>query len=47
MPVFSDGSQKYLESIEIETILNLLKVIDNPMQDIALVSVLRSYIGGF
>lgn len=47
MPAFSDGSQKYLESIEIETILNLLKVIDNPMQDIALVSVLRSYIGDF
>jgi len=47
MPVFSDASQKYLESIEIETILNLLKIIDNPMQDISLVSVLRSYIGGF
>ena len=47
MPVFSDGSQKYLESLEIETILNLLKIIDNPMQDIPLVSVLRSYIGGF
>ena len=46
MPVFSDGSQKYLESLEIETILNLLKIIDNPMQDIPLVSVLRSYIGG-
>ena len=47
MPVFSDNSQKYLESIEIETILNLLKIIDNPMQDIPLVSVLRSYIGSF
>ncbi len=47
MPAFSDGSQKYLESLEIETILNLLKIIDNPMQDIPLVSVLRSYIGGF
>lgn len=47
MPVFSDVSQKYLKSIEIETILNLLKIIDNPMQDIALVSVLRSFIGGF
>ena len=47
MPVFSDNSQKYLESIEIETILNLLKIIDNPMQDIPLVTVLRSYIGDF
>jgi len=47
MPVYSDASQKYLESIEIETILNLLKIIDNPLQDIPLASVLRSYIGGF
>ncbi len=47
IPVFSDNSQKYLESIEIETVLNLLKIIDNPMQDIPLVSVLRSYIGDF
>ncbi len=47
MPVFSDSSQEYLESIEIQTILSLLKVIDNPMQDIPLVTVLRSYIGKF
>ena len=47
LPVFSDSSQEYLESIEIETIMNLLKIIDNPMQDIPLVSVMRSYIGKF
>lgn len=47
IPVFSDSSQEYLESTEIQTIMNLLKVIDNPMQDIPLVSVLRSPIGGF
>lgn len=47
MPVFSDTSAEYLESIEIQTIMSLLKIIDNPMQDIPLVTVLRSYIGEF
>ena len=47
MPVFSDSSQEYLDSIEIQTILSLLKIIDNPMQDIPLVTVLRSNIGKF
>lgn len=47
MPVFSDVSSEYLESMEIQTIMCLLKVIDNPMQDIPLVTVLRSSIGGF
>jgi len=47
MPVFSDVSSEYLESMEIQTIMSLLKVIDNPMQDIPLVTVLRSSIGGF
>jgi ATP-dependent helicase/nuclease subunit A len=47
MPVFSDSSQEYLDSIEIQTIMSLLKIIDNPMQDIPLVTVLRSFIGKF
>lgn len=47
MPVFSDSSQEYLGSIEIQTIMSLLKIIDNPIQDIPLVTVLRSSIGGF
>ena len=47
MPVFTDTSAEYLESIEIQTIMSLLKIIDNPMQDIPLVTVLRSVIGGF
>ena len=45
--VFSDSSQEYLDSIEIQTIMSLLKIIDNPIQDIPLVTVLRSTIGGF
>lgn len=47
MPVFSDSNQEYLDSIEIQTIMSLLKIIDNPMQDIPLVTVLRSNIGKF
>lgn len=47
MPVFSDTSAEYLESIEIQTMMSLLKIIDNPMQDIPLVTVLRSVIGKF
>ena len=47
IPVFSDSSTTYLESVEIETMMSLLKIIDNPMQDIPLVTVLRSAIGNF
>ena len=45
IPVFSDTGASYLESVEIQTIMSLLKIIDNPMQDIPLVSVMRSPIG--
>ena len=34
IPVYSDSSGQYLESIEIETIMSLLRIINNPMQDI-------------
>ena len=47
LPVFSDSSNTYLESMEVETVMSLLKIIDNPMQDIPLVTVLRSNIFGF
>ena len=47
IPVFSDSSNTYLETMEVQTIMALLKVIDNPMQDIPLVTVLRSNIFGF
>ena len=46
-PVFSDIGTNYFESLEIQTIMNLLKIISNPDNDIALVSVLRSPIGKF
>ena len=47
IPVYSDMSAEYIDSIEIQTILSLLKIIDNPLQDIPLVAVMRSMIGGF
>ena len=47
IPVFTDGSSDYLDTIEIQTIMNLLKIIDNPLDDIAVVTVLRSTIFGF
>ena len=47
LPVFSDVSSEYLESMEIQTMMSVLKIIDNPMQDIPLVTVLRSSIAGF
>ncbi len=47
IPVFSDSSQEYLDSVEIQTIMSLLKIIDNPIQDIPLVAVMRSSIGKF
>ena len=47
IPVFSDTSSEYLSAVEIQTILSVLKVLDNPLQDIPLVSVLRSSIGKF
>lgn len=46
IPVYSDAGSEYLDSIEIDTILSFLKIIDNPLQDIPLVTVLRSPIIG-
>lgn len=42
IPAYADTKTGYFTSLEVETILNLLHIIDNPRQDIPLVSVLRS-----
>ena len=47
IPVFSDTSSNALDSTEIQTIMNLLRIINNPLQDIPLITVLRSSIGNF
>lgn len=46
IPVYAELSTGYFEAIEIKVMLSLLKIIDNPRQDIALASVLRSPIVG-
>ena len=43
---FADVATGYFETIEIQTILALLSIIDNPIQDIPLLTVLRSPIVG-
>ncbi|MFZ3578656.1 helicase-exonuclease AddAB subunit AddA [Virgibacillus sp. DJP39] len=42
IPVYAELSTGYFEAIEIKVMLSLLKVIDNPRQDIPLASVLHS-----
>lgn len=46
-PVFSEATAQYLDSSEISTVMAILKIIDNPNQDIELVTVLRSPIYSF
>ncbi|QHS21639.1 helicase-exonuclease AddAB subunit AddA [Virgibacillus sp. MSP4-1] len=46
IPVYAELSSGYFEAIEVKIMLSLLKVIDNPQQDIPLASVLRSPIVG-
>ena len=47
IPFYFDGGSGYYETIEIQLIINLLKLIDNIKQDIPLISVMRSTIGNF
>ena len=47
IPAWSDTSRSFFETVEISTMLSLLKIIDNPIQDIPLLSVLVSPIFGF
>ncbi len=47
IPVFADVNSGYFDNMEIQIIMSLLKIIDNPYQDIPLIAVLRSNIGNF
>ncbi|MFC4403208.1 helicase-exonuclease AddAB subunit AddA [Gracilibacillus xinjiangensis] len=46
IPVYAELATGYLAAIEIQVMISLLKVIDNPRQDIPLASVLKSPIVG-
>ena len=47
IPAYSDAGLGYFRTVEVETMLSLLQIIDNPLQDIPMLSVLRSPIGRF
>lgn len=46
IPVYAEQTAGYFAATEVETMLSLLRVIDNPLQDIPLAAVLRSPIVG-
>ncbi|KAJ48972.1 ATP-dependent helicase/nuclease subunit A [Clostridium tetanomorphum] len=47
IPVFADTASGYFQTTEVKTILSLLQIVDNPRQDIPLLSVMRSPIFSF
>ncbi len=47
IPAHTESRTGYFTTVEIQTLLNLLRVVDNPRQDIPLAAVLKSMIGGF
>ena len=47
IPAYIESKSGYFETGEISTMLNILTIIDNPLQDIPLVGVMHSPIGGF
>jgi len=47
IPVYADDNSGYFDTIEINMFMDLLRLIDNKRQDIPLLSVMRSPIGGF
>ena len=47
IPVYTEASENFYDTQEIQTIINLLHVLDNPHQDIPLLGVLYSPIFGF
>jgi ATP-dependent helicase/nuclease subunit A len=46
IPVYAEQSEGYFDATEVEVMLSLLRVIDNPLQDIPLAAVLRSPLVG-
>lgn len=46
IPAYAELATGYFEATEVETVLSLLKIIDNPRQDVPLAGVLRSPVVG-
>ncbi|MDK7904682.1 3'-5' exonuclease, partial [Staphylococcus epidermidis] len=47
IPLFVTDAKNYFQTFELTVMMNYLKIIDNPDQDIPLVSVLRSPLFNF
>jgi len=47
IPCFTASKTGYFSSLEIQTILNFIRILDNPLQDIPLCAVLRSVVFDF
>lgn len=47
IPVYTEESKGYLDSVEANKVTSYLKIIDNPSDDIELLTVLRSYFWNF
>ena len=47
IPAFAGLTGGYFDAIEVQVLLNLLRLVDDSRQDVALLSVLRAGIGGF
>jgi len=47
IPVHITGTEGYFSKYEIQMLLHLLRIIDNPLQDVSFYGVMTSQIGGF
>lgn len=47
IPAFAESKTGYFDTVEVKTVLNLLRILDNPYQDIPLAAVLHSPMFGF
>lgn len=47
IPAVSDKEDDFMDTAECRTLHSLLKILDNPRQDIPLAALLRSFFGGF
>lgn len=47
IPTYIESKSGYFDAWEVSILLNLISIVDNPLQDIPLVSVMHSCIGGF
>ena len=47
IPAYTDSSTGYFSVREIQVILSMLTIVDNPVQEISLAAAMMSYFGGF